>query len=621
VARPELESLLKSLPTKPGVYVYKNASGKVIYVGKAVNLRARVRSYFHDSAQHSPKVRRLVSEIADVEFIVSRSELEALLLENTLIKQHQPRYNVRLKDDKRYPYIKVHWQDPFPRVTTTRHIVEDGARYFGPYTMAAAAYQTLDLVRRIFPYLTCTRVITGRDERACLYYHIGRCAGPCIGAVSQAEYRAIIQQLCDFLSGRVDTVMNKLREQMQSAAEALDFEKAAAIRDQIRAIEHIAEKQTVVSPDLADHDVVAFARDTSHSGDACVQVFFIRGGRLVGREYFLLDGTAEEEDHAILASFMKQFYDEVSQVPPEILLPSQIDEVMIIREWLRSKRGADVVLKVPRRGRKLELVRMAAENAAETLSHLRSQWEADESKQTEALAELQQALNLVSPPLRIECYDVSTLQGAHTVASMVVFVKGTPQKSDYRRFKIQGVSGQDDFASMQEVLRRRFKRMRDSAYAPQAEPGSRNAPGWTLVPDLIIVDGGKGQLNAALAVLDEFDLRDAVPTVGLAKREEEIFVPGRPEPVNLPRNSPALFLVQRIRDEAHRFAISYHQRLRARQGIASQLDQIHGIGPRRRKLLLQHFGSLDAIRAASVEELTALPGITHSLAELIKSQL
>jgi excinuclease ABC subunit C len=616
----EFEGTLKNLPTKPGVYVFKNATGKVIYVGKAVNLRARVRSYFHDSSQQMPKTRRLVDEITDLEFIVARSELEALLLENTLIKQHQPRFNVRLKDDKRYPYIKVHWQDAFPRVTTTRHIISDGARYFGPYTMAAAAYQTLDLVRKIFPYLTCTRTITGHDERACLYYHIGRCAAPCIGVVNQEEYRAIIQRLCDFLSGRVDTVIATLRQQMQEASEALDFEKAAAIRDQIQAIEHIAQKQTVVSPDLTDHDVVAFARQNS---DACVQVFFIRGGRLIGREYFVLDGTAEEEDQAVVSSFVKQFYDEVSQVPPEILLPHQVDEAMIIRDWLRSKRGADVVLKVPRRGHKLELVKMAAENAMETLTHLRNQWQADESKQNEALAELQQALNLAAPPLRVECYDVSTLQGTNTVASMVVFVKGTPHKSDYRRFKIQGVQGQDDFASMQEVLRRRFKRMQDGNYEKPNEPGgeSKGNAGWSLLPDLIIVDGGKGQLNAVLEVMGEFDLRDAVPIVGLAKREEEIFLPEQAEPVVLPRNSQALFLVQRIRDEAHRFAITYHQKLRTRQGIASQLEQIAGIGPRRRKLLMERFGSLDAIRQAGLEELMAVPGITRSLAEQVKSSL
>jgi len=616
----ELESTLKSLPAKPGVYIFKNALDKVIYVGKAVNLRARVRSYFHDSAQHTPKIRRLVAEVARLEFIVSRSELEALLLENTLIKQHQPRFNVRLKDDKRYPYIKVHWQDPFPRVTTTRHIAQDGARYFGPYTMASAAYQTLDLVRKIFPYLTCTRTITGKDERPCLYYHIKRCAGPCIGAVSQEEYRAIIEGLCDFLSGHVDAVLEKLRHQMQEAAEALDFEKAAMLRDQIAAIEHIVQKQTVVSSALADHDVIAFARQ---NGDTCVQVFFIRGGRLIGREYFVLDGAAEEAEETILASFVKQFYDSVSQVPPEILLPHEIDEVMIVREWLRSKRGADVVVKVPRRGPKLELIKMATENAAETLRHLRNQWQADESKQNEALADLQQALNLAAPPLRIECYDVSTLQGAYTVASMVVFVKGTPHKSDYRRFRIQSVPGQDDFASIQEVLRRRFRRMQDSAYQGELEPGARrkNQASWSILPDLIIIDGGKGQLNAALSVLDEFELRDAVPVVGLAKREEELFLPGQSEPLVLPRNSPALFLVQRIRDEAHRFALSYHRNLRTRQGIASQLDKIPGIGPRRRKVLLEHFGSLEAIRRADIEELTALPGITRRIAEQIKSNL
>lgn len=618
--RPEFEGVLKNLPTKPGVYLFRSAADKILYVGKAVNLRARVRSYFHVSAQQTPKTRRLVRDIAAIEFIVSRSELEALLLENTLIKQHQPRYNVHLKDDKRYPYIKVHWQNPFPRVTTTRHILDDDARYFGPYTVASAAYQSLDTVRRFFPYLTCTRTITGQDERACLYYHIGRCAAPCIGAVSLEEYRAIMKRLCDFLSGRTQSVIAQFRRQMQEASEAFDYEKAASLRDQIQAIEHIVEKQTVMSPDLADHDVIAFAREDS---DACVQVFFIRGGRLIGREYFLLDGTDEEGDRAIVTSFIKQFYDQVSQVPPEILLPEEVDEVMIIRDWLCNKRGAGVVLKVPHRGQKRELVRMATENAAETLTHLRSQWHNDESRQNEALSQLQQAFNLPGPPLRIECYDISTLQGTNTVASMVVFVKGIAHKSDYRRFKIHGVEGQDDFASMQEALQRRFKRMHDRAYGVVEEPGGRKTkPGaWNLLPDLLIVDGGKGQLNAALAVLDEFDLRDAIPVVGLAKREEALFVPDRGDPVLLPRNSQGLFLVQRIRDEAHRFAVTYHQKLRARQGITSQLEQIPGIGPQRRKHLLKEFGSLDAIRQATIDELVTVPGVSRSVAEQVKSLL
>lgn len=624
MASEKIEQILKNLPGKPGVYLHKNAQGKVIYVGKAVNLKNRVRSYFHKSASFSsPKTRRLVEEIADIEFIIAESELEALLLENTLIKKHQPRYNVRLKDDKRYPYIKVHWQDPFPRITTTRRLINDGARYFGPYTAAWAAYQTLDLVRKIFPYLTCTRVIDGKDERACLYYHIGRCAAPCIGAVNQAEYRQIIDNLCDFLGGNTEPVVADLRRQMEAASEGLDFERAAQLRDQIRAIDQIVEKQKVVNADTADEDVIAFARA---NGDACVQVFFIRGGKLVGRDYFVLEGTVDEANAEIMTSFLKQFYDQASTIPPEILLPEEVDELMIIRDWLKSKRGADVTLKVPRQGQQKELLEMVAQNAAETLTHLRARWAADESKQTEGLAELQQALDLPEPPLRIECYDISTLQGTNTVGSMVVFQKGVPRKSDYRRFKIQSVKGQDDFASMQEMLRRRFKRMGDEGYSSNPTPDTRHLTpdtenAWALIPNLVIIDGGKGQLNAALEVLDEYDLRDAVPIIGLAKREEEIFLPNFSEPVILPRNSQALFMIQRVRDEAHRFGLTYHRQLRGKSAIHSSLDEIEGIGPKRRRALLKKFGSLDAIRDASIEELLTVPGMTRSAAEKLKADL
>jgi excinuclease ABC subunit C len=622
-----IEQILQNLPTKPGVYLHKNAQGKVIYVGKAVNLRSRVRSYFHKSAnQNSPKTRRLVEEIADIEFIVAESELEALLLENTLIKKHQPRYNVRLKDDKRYPYIKVHWQDPFPRITTTRRLVNDGARYFGPYTAAWAAYQTLDLARKIFPYLTCTRVIDGKDERACLYYHIGRCAAPCIGVVNQAEYRQIIDNLCDFLSGNTEPVVAGLRHHMEAAAQGLDFERAAQLRDQIKTIDQIVEKQKVVNADTLDEDVIAFARA---NGDACVQVFFIRGGKLVGRDYFVLEGTVDEANAEIVTSFLKQFYDQAATIPPEILLPEEVDELMIIRDWLKSKRGADVAIKVPRQGQQKELLEMVAQNASETLSHLRARWAADESKQTEGLAELQQALDMPEPPLRIECYDISTLQGTNTVGSMVVFAKGVPRKSDYRRFKIQSVQGQNDFASMQEMLRRRFKRMTDGGYkdetkiekARPAEAAAENEDTWSLIPDLIIIDGGKGQLNAALEVLDEFVLRDAVTIIGLAKREEEIFLPNLSEPVILPRNSQALYLIQRVRDEAHRFGVTYHRQLRGKSAVRSSLDEIEGIGPKRRQALLKHFGSLEAMRQASIEALAAVPGMTKAMAEKLKGEL
>ncbi len=616
-----IQKILDNLPTKPGVYLHKNKQGKIIYVGKAVNLRSRVRSYFHKSARQHAKTNRLVKEIVDIDFIVADSELEALLLENTLIKKYQPYYNVRLKDDKRYPYIKVHWQEDYPRVTTTRRLQNDGARYFGPYTASWAAYQTLDLIRKIFPYLTCTRTITGNDARACLYYHIGRCAAPCIGVVSKEEYRQIIDNLCDFLNGNTRSVTVQLEQQMQTAAEQLDFEKAAQLRDQLKAIDQVVEKQKVVNAGTLDEDVIAFART---DGDACVQVFFIRGGKMVGRDYFVLDGAADEADSKIMSSFLKQFYDQATTIPPQILLPQEVDELMIIRDWLKSKRGQKVTLKVPRRGKQRELLDMASQNAAETLTHLRARWAADETKQTEGLTELQQSLDLTEPPVRMECYDISTLQGTNTVGSMVVFVKGVPRKSDYRRFKIQGVQGQDDYASMQEMLRRRFKRMTDKDYAVDSaafKPKSQQDNAWALIPNLIVIDGGKGQLNAALDVLDEFDLRDAIPIIGLAKREEEIFTPGQSDPIILPRNSQGLFLLQRIRDETHRFGVTYHRKLRGKSAIRSSLDDVEGIGPKRRQALLKKFGSIQAIRKASVDELAAVPGMNRRAAEQLKEQL
>jgi excinuclease ABC subunit C len=618
---PKIKQILKNLPAKPGVYLHKNAQSKVIYVGKAINLRSRVRSYFHKSAQNNEKTRRLVKEIDDIEFIIADSELEALLLENTLIKKHQPRYNVRLKDDKRYPYIKVHWQNPFPRVTTTRRLLNDGGRYYGPYTAAWAAYQTLDLIRKIFPYLTCTRNIDGNDERACLYYHIGRCAAPCIGVVNQEEYRQIIDDLCDFLGGNTEPVVADLSRKMETAAEQLDFERAAQLRDQVKAIDQIVEKQKVVNTNTIDEDVIAFARSET---DACVQVFFIRSGKLIGRDYFVLEGTADEDSAEIMSSFLKQFYDQATNIPPQILLPEDVDELMIIRDWLKGKRGANVVMKVPRRGKQKKLLEMAAQNAVETLNHLRAQWATDENKQTEGLADLQQALDLPEPPLRIECYDISTLQGSHTVGSMVVFAKGVPRKSDYRRFKIRTVGGQDDYASMKEMLRRRFKRMSDMGYQDKSKiqsPKSKNDNAWILIPNLVIIDGGKGQLNAALEILDEFELRDAIPIIGLAKREEEIFLPGQSEPVILPRKSQGLFLVQRVRDEAHRFGVTYHRKLRGKSAIRSSLDDIEGVGPKRRRALLTRFGSLEAIRQASLEELAAVPGMNKRAAEAVKTQL
>jgi excinuclease ABC subunit C len=621
-----LQETLNNLPARPGCYLMYDVNGRILYVGKAVNLRARVRSYFHSNAMDmsvSPKTARLVAEIDCIEFIVTDSELEALILEANLIKKHRPRYNVRLKDDKRYPYIKVHWQDDYPKVTLTRRMERDGARYFGPFTSAQAVRQTLDTLRKVFPYLTCDRVITGKDQRACLYYDIKLCNAPCIGAVTREEYRATIGDLVKFLEGKTETVVQALQTRMQSAATELDFETAATIRDQLHAIAHIVEKQKIVSAVRADQDVIAFARE---DGDTCVQVFFIRGGKLLGREYFILDGAEGVTEEEIMTAFVKQFYDEAAYVPPEVLLPSQIEEALIIEQWLRQKRGTKVVLTVPRRGHKRDLVRLAAENAAETLTSLRAQWQADRHKQEQAMSEIQEALDLPLAPARIECYDISTTQGTATVGSMVVFVHGVPRKSDYRRFNVQTVVAEpDDYAAMREVLTRRFKRWQDASRGDLApgDPGAkaRKQVAWALLPDLLLVDGGKGQLNVAVEVLEQFDLSGQVPVAALAKREEELFVPGSKDPVLLPPRSQGLYLVQRVRDEAHRFAVTSHRSRRRKAGLASQLERVHGIGPARRKALLKHFGSVEAIRAATVEEIAALPGIPQDVAEALKAHL
>jgi len=613
-----LQQVLDTLPDKPGCYLMKDSQGRILYVGKAVNLRARVRSYFHAAALEHPKTHKLVREIADIEWIVVASELEALILEMNLIKRHRPRYNVRLKDDKRFPYIKVHWGDPFPKVTVTRQMLKaDGARYFGPYTSVWAVHQTLDLLRKIFPYLTCSREITGEDTRACLYYDIKLCSAPCIGAISQAEYRQVIDDLCQFLEGRTDPVVARLNRAMQSAAEDLQYEKAAAIRDQLGAIDRVVERQKVVSSDQTDSDVIAMARA---DGEACVQVFFIRSGKLIGREYFVLEGTEEEQDQEVLAEFVKQFYAQAAFVPDKVLLPDELAEAQIISAWLRGRKaGQAVEITVPHQDLNRELVEMAAENAVETLNALRTRWEADKNRQTVALAEIQEALDLPEPPGRIECYDISTTQGVASVGSMVVFEGGTPEKKLYRRFNIKSVLGQDDFASMEEVLNRRFRRWQ--AAHEDAGVGKKPDPAFAILPDLLLVDGGKGQLGRAVAVLESYNLLDRVPVAGLAKNEEELFVPGRHDSIFLERHSQGLYLVQRIRDEAHRFAITAHRKRRAKQGLASRLDLIPGVGPARRKALLNAFGSIDGIKEAPPEIIAEIKGITLEMAQSIKIQL
>ncbi len=613
-----IASLLPNLPTRPGCYLMKDGEGKVIYVGKAVNLRNRVRSYFHAPHQLSLRIRRMVEKIADIEWILVDSELEALILEMNLIKKHRPHYNVRLKDDKRYPYIKVHWADDFPKVTVTRQMVQDGSRYYGPYTSVWAVHQTLDLLRRIFPYLTCDRVITGKDERACLYYDIKLCRAPCIGAIDRENYRQMIDDLCRFLEGRTERIVSRLKSEMDQAAENLQFEQAAVLRDQIRAIENVVEKQKVISSEIIDSDVIALARD---NGDACVQIFFIRGGKLIGREYFLLEGAEETPDAAVMAEFIKHFYDRAATVPDQVLLPHEVEEAQIIRQWLSQKKSSQKVeITVPRAGTQQELIQMAAENAAQTLATLKAQWQVDTHRQEQALIEIQEALGIEKPLNRIECYDISNTQGVAAIGSMVVFEKGTPRKSHYRRFNIRTVSGIDDFASMEETLERRFRRWQ-AAQEGENSTGKKADAAFAILPDLIIVDGGKGQLGRAVKVLDKYGLLERVKVVGLAKQQEELFLPHRTESILLPRHSQGFYLLQRIRDEAHRFAITAHRKMRTKQGLASRLELIPGIGPVKRKRLLQRFGDLETIRNASVEDLTEVEGITPQLAVQIKASL
>ena len=617
----KLQGILATLPAKPGCYLYRNAEGTIIYVGKAISLKNRVRSYFHADSSHDNKTRRLVRDIADIEWIVVGSELEALILEMNLIKKHRPKYNIRLKDDKRYPYIKVHWNEPFPKITVTRQMEEDGARYFGPYTSAWAVYQTLEVLRKIFPYLTCDREITGNDPRACLYYDIKLCTGPCIGTVSKDGYRQMISDLMEFLSGHSEPVIERVQADMLKASEEMRFEKAAALRDQLKAMQSIIERQKIVfGSDYADSDVIAMARE---DGEACVQIFFIRGGKLIGREYFILEGTEDTTDNEVMEGFVKQFYTEAANIPEQVMMPQELEERKIIAQWLRSKRGGKKVeLFVPKDGQPKDLVQMASENATETLTSLRAQWQADAHRQEQALSDLQTYLNLPAPPNRIECYDVSHTQGVATVGAMVVFEQGVPAKRLYRKFNIESTSigAPDDFASMEEMLTRRFRRWKGSQET-ESEVGSKKDESFSFLPDLIIIDGGKGQLGRVVKVMEQFEVFDKVPVVGLAKQEEEIFFPHKSDPLLLPRHSQGLYLVQRIRDEAHRYGITAHRKKRSKLGLASQLDSIPDIGPTRRKALLKHFGSMDKIKEASIEELMAVKGMNETAAKNVKAHL
>ncbi len=605
---------LKALPTRPGVYLMRDLKGGVIYVGKATSLRNRVRSYFGSPSSLEPKTRKLVENIADFEYIVTNSEQEALVLESTLIKRHQPYFNIRLKDDKHYPYLKVDLTDPFPRVYITRRVEKDGARYFGPYASAGSIRMTMDLIKRLFPYRSCTKLITGTDPRPCLEYYIHRCIAPCTSYCTKDEYDEVVQQVISFLEGKTDEVIRRLTERMGEASDAYDYERAALYRDQIQAVQRVSERQMMATTKPADMDVFGIARSDD---EACMQVFFVRGTKVIGRDHFVLQGTREESDARVLASFLQQFYASAVHVPRDVLLPSTPEEVELLSAWLGSKRGAGVRINTPQRGEKRQLVQLANDNAREALDLIRVKRLADQGKTQAALDELEDQLDLPGPPRRIECYDISNTQGTNSVASMVVFVDGRSKPSEYRRFKIKTVEGANDFASMAEVLQRRFKR---AAQAAESGAEDAKAASWASLPDLLIVDGGKGQLGAALDVMRDLGLSH-VPTAGLAKENEELFMAELDEPIVLPRNSQGLYLVQRIRDEAHRFAITFHRELRGKRAVHSSLDDVEGIGPKRKKALIHKFGSVKAIREADLDEIAATPGLTHALAEKVKAGL
>ena len=612
---------VRALPKSPGVYIMHNDKDTIIYIGKANQLQTRVRSYFGSGRSLEPKVRALAADVVRIEHIVTRSEAEALNLEATLIKKHRPHYNVRLKDDKHYPYLKIDTQSPWPRVQIARKVDHDEAKYFGPYASAGSVRQALDVSKKLFPWRSCSKEITGTDPRPCLDYFIKRCIAPCTSYCSPKEYEDVIQNTILFLEGKSDQVKQHVEDEMLKASDQLDFERAANLRDQLQSIKNVVDNKKTTLTQSMDADVFALARD---SNEACIQAFFIRGLSVADTDSFIIDGTKGNSDAHIMSAFLGQYYESATYIPRRILLNVDTDEKKQIEIMLSARRTYQVRILIPERGEKKSLVKLTEKNAWESLHMYHAQWIANEDKTSKALTMIQQQLGLAEVPNRIECYDISTNQGVDTVASMVVFKNGQPATSEYRRFKIKTVVGQDDFASMREVLNRRFKHLKQDG-SPSTPLGKETVTNkvpsaWDEIPDLVIIDGGKGQLSVAIDVLRDLG-RAEIPLCGLAKREEELFVKDFSEPILLPRNSEALYLVQRIRDEAHRFAITYHRRLRRKNSIKSVLDTVPGVGPKRKKALLRKFGNVKTIKEATVEDIAATIGFTEKLARLIKQSI
>ena len=589
----KISRALAVLPDRPGVYLMRDDKGKIIYVGKAVVLKNRVRSYFRNLAAHTPKVKAMVAKIDDIETIVTDNELEALILECNLIKEHRPRYNISLKDDKSYPYLKVTVQEQYPRIYVTRRVIRDGAKYYGPYADAGALHATVKLVRELFPLRNCRKM---NPDRPCLQYHIKRCLAPCAGYISSEDYGKMINAVLMLVEGRTNEVVKDLKQRMKEAAEDYNFEEAARLRDQLHAVDRLNEQQKAVTSG-GDQDAIALASDDTGT---CLQIFFVRSGKLVGRDSYFLSAENKETKEEIITAFLKQYYLDATFVPREILLPvlPEKEELDLLTEWLTEKAKRKVELLKPQKGLKYELLKMVAENAEKNLAERLRKGQISLKSEEQAAEDLRLALSLPQTLDRIDCFDISHTQGSETVASMVVFRDGKPSKQDYRRYKIRSTEGKpDDFKSMQEVVYRRYRDIKD-------------------LPSLVIIDGGKGQLSSALEVIRGLGLHE-LPVIGLAKREEEIFVEGAHESILLSKDSDALKLIQRIRDEAHRFAITYHRKLRGKRNLVSILDHIEGIGQKRRQALWKHFGSLEAIKAAALEDLAGVEGMNKAIAQKI----
>ena len=592
---------LANLPTSPGCYLMK-AAGQVIYVGKAVNLKNRVRQYFQSSKNHTPKVLAMVERVDDFDIVLVDGEMEALALELNLIKRYRPKYNILLKDDKHFPYIRIDLNQDFPRVELVRRQENDRARYFGPYKGATAVREVLDVVRMVFPVRTCNRTMDPRrPQRPCVHHQIGQCLAPCAGLTTREEYHAVLQQVIEFLSGRDQPVLKSLRARMDEACQSLNYERAAVYRDRIRAVEALMQRQKAISTHASDQDVIALVPE---AGDAVIQMLFIRSGRLIGSEHFVLEGGGTESAGEALLQFILQYYDSENRPPQELILSAQIAQSQVLEQLLSEVHGRRTYLVTPLRGQKRKLVAMALKNARDEAEKRRKKLERSHERTEGAARELQRALGLKDYPRRIEGYDISNTQGALSVASMVVMIDGAAARKEYRHFRIKTVQGANDFASMREVL---LRRLRHGLREPEGSFGQ--------MPDLILIDGGRGQLNAAMEAMAEVGLD--IPMFGLAKRIEEIVLPDREDSLLLDRASPALHMIQRLRDEAHRFAITHHRKLRQSRSVASGLENVAGIGPKRRHALLTHFKSVEALRQADVDQLAAVPGMNRPVAQAV----